>query len=131
MKGLLCLLGTVLLSGCCMFAKTDAHAPVVDGNALPATVVPSATVRLSDVSIAQKGGSLVFEGTLHPRSFMQKETGHVLIRVVDAKGHLIKEVKAVPDTPVFREKGNPLPRFSASADLVPPKGAKVHIYAHE
>jgi hypothetical protein len=133
MKGLsvFAFLGVVLLSGCCMFAKTDAHAPVAAGNALPATVVPSSTVRLSDVSIVRQGDSLVFGGTLHPRSFMQKETGRVEIRVVDAKGRLLRELKAIPDSPVFREKGEPLPRFSVSTDLAPPEGARVHIYARE
>jgi len=133
MKGLagFVFLGVVLLSGCCMFAKTDAHAPVAAGNAFPATVEPSSAVRLSDVSIARKGGSLVFEGTLHPRSFVQKETGHVEIRVVDSKGQLLRQLKATPDSPVFQGKGKPLPRFSISTNLAPPEGARVHIYAHE
>ena len=133
MKGLLgfAFLGVILLSGCCLFAKTDAHAPVVDGNVLPATVEPSSTVRLCDVSISRKGDLLVFEGTLHPRSFMQKETGQVEIRVVDSKGHLLRELKVAPDSPVFREKGEPLPHFSASMQLEPPDGARAHVYARE
>jgi len=134
MKGLMgfVFLGVVLFSaGCCLFAKTDAHTPLVDGNALPATMVPSKVVRLSDISIVQKGDSLVFEGTLHPRSFMQKETGYVEIQILDSKGKLLRQLKAVPGSPVFREKGEPLPRFSVSTDLVPPKGAKVHIRPRE
>jgi len=124
-------LGVVLLSGCCLFAKTDAHAPVIEGNALPATVEPSSTVRLSDISIIQKGNLLIFEGTLHPRSFVQKETGEVEIRIVNSKDQLLQELKIAPDTPVFRAKGQPLPHFSISTNLTPQKGTRVHIYARE
>ncbi len=126
------LLGGILFSaGCCLFAKVDAHAPVAPGNVLPASTVPSTAVRLSDISIVQKGGSLVIEGTLHPRSFMQKETGYVDVRIVDSDGNLLQQIKAIPDSPVFREKNDPLPRFSVSVNMVPPKGARVHLHPHE
>ena len=122
---------SLLMAGCCMFAKQDAHAPVVAGNAYPATVVPSIKVRLSDISIKPKGDSLVIAGVLHPRSFMHQETGYVDIRIVDAQGNLVRQLKAVPDTPVFREKGQPLPRFSISTRADLPKGARFHIQPHK
>ena len=120
----------LLVAGCCMFAEQDAHAPVVAGNAYPATVVPSTEVRLSDISIKPKGDLLVISGVLHPRSFLQKETGLVDIRIVDAQGNLVRQLKARPDTPVFREKGQPLPRFHISTPADLPKGARFHIQPH-
>lgn len=118
----------LLLSGCCLFMEPT---PPPQANDCEVSLKSSSTVALEDVWVHQEGDQLVIEGTLHPRSFIQKAVGHVDVRITDTKGNLLKVLKIAPENPVFEKTKGRVSPFTVSFDLVVAPDATAYLEAHD
>lgn len=117
----------ILSSGCCFFLEPPPPPPENDAKVV---VNSSSAVDIEDVWVHQEGASLVIEGILHPGSFVQKKTGHVDVRIVDADKNLLQELKIAPDEALFSKENGKLAPFSASVALVVSPDTKVYLTHH-
>ncbi|MBN2164212.1 MAG: hypothetical protein JXR25_14030 [Pontiellaceae bacterium] len=120
------LVSVVLLSGCCLFMEKP---PKVEQSA-HVSLKYSTGVLIDDVWVHQEGQQLVIDGALHPRSFMEKEAGHVDITIKDADGNLLKQISVAPESTVFEKETGRVSAFSVSIDLVVSPEARVMLEAH-
>ena len=117
----------VLSTGCCLFLEPPPPPPANDTKVV---VKSSSNVGIEDVWVHQEVESLVIQGTLHPGSFVQKDAGHVDVRIVDAEEKLMQELKIAPDEAVFSKENGKLVPFSASVALAVSPDAKVYLRHH-
>lgn len=121
------LLMAMLSAGCCFFLEPPPPPPP---NAAEVVLEASSTVAIKEVWVHQEGEALVIQGTLHPRSFVQKDAGHVDVRIVNAEEKRLRELKIAPDEAVFRKETGKVSPFSAVVGLVIPPDARVCLRAH-
>jgi hypothetical protein len=116
-----------LSAGCCFFLDPPPPPPPNDAEVV---VESSRTVGIEDVWVHQEEESLVIQGMLHPGSFVQKKTGHVDIRIVDAGGQELRALKVAPDEAAFRKENGRVSPFSISIDQVVSPKTKVYLSHH-
>ncbi len=117
----------VLSVGCCFFKDPPPPPPPNDTEVV---LKASSTVGVEDVWVHQEGESLVIQGTLHPRSFVQKDAGHVDVRILDAAGQVLRELTIAPDEAVFQKESGKVSPFSVSVALVVSPDTKVYLTPH-